>query len=34
MKIMGTDLYRNVTIRNVNTVREIYRIMTGIYTGD
>mgnify|MGYP000873223979 CR=1 FL=1 len=33
MKIMGTDLYRNMTIRNVNTVREIHRIMTGIVTG-
>ena len=32
-KLVGTDLYRNMTIRNVNTVREIHRIMSGIETG-
>jgi uncharacterized protein (DUF1697 family) len=32
-KLVGTDLYRNMTIRNVNTVREIHRIMSGIDTG-
>lgn len=27
VKLVGTDLYRNMTIRNVNTVRKIYQIM-------
>ncbi|MBP7028134.1 MAG: DUF1697 domain-containing protein [Bacteroidales bacterium] len=30
MKIMGTDLYRNMTIRNVNTFRRIYQIMSDV----
>lgn len=30
LKLVGTDLYRNMTIRNVNTVRKIYQIMTDI----
>ena len=32
-RLVGTDLYRNMTIRNVNTVREIHRIMSGINAG-
>lgn len=27
-KLVGTDLYRNMTIRNVNTVRKIHQIMS------
>jgi uncharacterized protein (DUF1697 family) len=30
LKLIGTDLYRNITIRNVNTVRKIHQIMTDI----
>lgn len=29
-KLLGTELYRNMTIRNVNTVRKIYQIMNEI----
>lgn len=29
-KLIGTDLYKNMTIRNVNTTRKIYEIMKGI----
>ncbi|MEZ5010121.1 MAG: hypothetical protein R2744_00035 [Bacteroidales bacterium] len=25
VKLVGTDLYRNITIRNVNTVRKYFR---------
>ena len=28
LKLVGTDLYRNMTIRNVNTVRKIHQIMS------
>ena len=27
IKIVGTDLYKKMTVRNVNTVRKIYDIM-------
>jgi uncharacterized protein (DUF1697 family) len=30
LKIMSTELYRNMTIRNVNTVRKLHQIMTTI----
>lgn len=30
LKLVGTELYRNMTIRNVNTVRKIHQIMTDI----
>ena len=30
LKLVGTELYRNMTIRNVNTVRKLYQIMTDI----
>jgi len=30
LKLMGTELYKNMTIRNVNTVRKIHQIMTNI----
>ena len=30
IKLMGTELYKNMTIRNVNTVRKLYEIMTTI----
>lgn len=30
IKLIGTELYKNMTIRNVNTVRKIYQIMTTI----
>jgi uncharacterized protein (DUF1697 family) len=30
MKLMGTDLYRNMTIRNVNTVRKLHQIITNM----
>lgn len=30
LKLMGTELYRNMTIRNVNTVRKIHQIMMDI----
>jgi uncharacterized protein (DUF1697 family) len=33
IKLVGTDLYRNMTIRNVNTVRKIFQIMTDIRSG-
>ena len=29
-KIVGTDLYRRVTVRNVNTTRKLYEIMRSI----
>jgi len=29
-KLVGTELYRNMTIRNVNTVRKLHQIMTEI----
>lgn len=29
-RLLGTELYRNMTIRNVNTVRKIYQIMNEI----
>jgi len=29
-KLIGTELYRNMTIRNVNTVRKLHEIMTNI----
>ncbi len=28
MKLIGTKLYKNITIRNVNTVRKLHEIMT------
>ncbi len=28
MKLMGTDLYRHMTIRNVNTVRKLHQMIT------
>jgi len=28
MKLMGTDLYRHMTIRNVNTVRKLHQIIS------
>jgi hypothetical protein len=30
IKLMGTELYKNMTIRNVNTVRKLHQIMTTI----
>jgi uncharacterized protein (DUF1697 family) len=30
LKLVGTALYRNMTIRNVNTFRKIFQIMTSI----
>lgn len=30
LKIVGTDLYRKMTVRNVNTARKIYEIMKGL----
>lgn len=30
VKLVGTELYRNMTIRNVNTVRKLHQIMTEI----
>lgn len=30
LKLVGTELYRNMTIRNVNTVRKLHQIMTEI----
>lgn len=30
LKLMGTELYKNMTIRNVNTVRKLHQIMTAI----
>ena len=30
LKLMGTELYKNMTIRNVNTVRNLHQIMTTI----
>lgn len=30
IKLVGTVLYKNMTIRNVNTVRKLYQIMTNI----
>jgi len=30
INLMGTELYKNMTIRNVNTVRKLYQIMTTI----
>ena len=30
LKLMGTELYKNMTIRNVNTVRKLHQIMTNI----
>lgn len=30
-KIIGTKIYKNMTIRNVNTVRKLHQIMTEIY---
>lgn len=30
IKLIGTELYRNMTIRNVNTVRKLYQLMTTI----
>lgn len=33
VKLVGTDLYRNITIRNVNTVRKIFQIMSDIRSG-
>lgn len=30
LKLVGTKLYRNMTIRNVNTVRKLHQIMTDI----
>lgn len=29
-KLMGTELYRNMTVRNVNTVRKLHQIMMAI----
>lgn len=29
-KIIGTKLYKNITIRNINTVRKLYQIMSNI----
>ncbi|EOR25042.1 MULTISPECIES: DUF1697 domain-containing protein [Clostridium] len=29
-KLVGTDLYKKMTVRNVNTTRKIYEIMKGI----
>ena len=34
VKLVGTDLYRNITIRNANTVRKIFQIMTDIRNGN
>ncbi len=31
MKLMGTEIYRNMTIRNVNTVRKLHQIMASIH---
>lgn len=28
MKLMGTDLYRHMTIRNINTVRKLHQMMS------
>lgn len=30
IKLVGTELYKNMTIRNVNTVRKLHQIMTTI----
>lgn len=30
LKLMGTELYKNMTIRNVNTVRKLHQMMTNI----
>jgi uncharacterized protein (DUF1697 family) len=30
IKLMGTELYKNITIRNVNTVRKLHQIITTI----
>jgi len=32
MKIIGTELYKQMTVRNVNTTRKIYEIMKSIQT--
>jgi uncharacterized protein (DUF1697 family) len=29
LKLVGTELYRQMTIRNVNTVRKLYTLMAG-----
>lgn len=30
MKLAGTNLYKKITVRNVNTTRKIYEIMKGL----
>ncbi len=30
IKLVGTALYRNMTVRNVNTTRKVYEIMQGV----
>jgi uncharacterized protein (DUF1697 family) len=30
IKLMGTEIYKNMTIRNVNTVRKLHQLMTDI----
>ena len=30
-KLVGTSLYKNMTVRNVNTTRKIYEIMKGLH---
>jgi len=30
VKLLGTELYKNLTIRNVNTVRKLFQIMTTV----
>ena len=29
-KLVGTKIYKNMTVRNVNTVRKLYQMMTDI----
>ncbi|MFT3751871.1 MAG: hypothetical protein QM800_02995 [Paludibacter sp.] len=31
LKLMGTAIYKNMTIRNVNTVRKLHQIMASIH---
>ncbi|MDF2479240.1 MAG: hypothetical protein K0S24_4723 [Sphingobacterium sp.] len=31
LKLVGTSLYKNMTVRNVNTTRKIYEIMKDLH---
>ncbi len=33
LKLLGTEAYRNMTIRNVTTVRKLYQMMADMYGG-